>query len=211
MLSYQYKNSWVFIAKQHNVTIFNLELVEERKGFVCFQVSGKKVNKIFANEGGGHRFQRVSPTDKRGRVHTSTITIAILPELQQHEYCLDDKDLQYTTRRGSGAGGQHRNVTDSCVDLIHIPTGIKVTIDGRCQHKNKALARKILCAKLLDNERQQSILLRNRDRKQQVGCGMRGDKRRTIRVNDNQVVDHILGKSTTWKDYAKGNFDGLIK
>jgi len=99
--------------------------------------------------------------------------------------------------------------TDSCVDLIHIPTGIKVTIDGRCQHKNKALARKILSAKLLDNERKQGILLRNQDRKQQVGCGMRGDKRRTIRVNDNQVVDHITGKSVDYKSYIRGDLSWL--
>lgn len=82
-----------------------------------------------------------------------------------------------------------------------------VTVDGRDQHKNKALAKRILSAKLLAKERERGILQRNKSRRQQVGCGMRGDKRRTIRVNDNQVVDHILGKTISYKDYQKGNLD----
>ncbi len=191
-------------------SVFDIERINSRAGFVCFRVSGKKAAKIFSNEGGGHRWQRPSPTDKRGRVHTSTVTVAILPEPQQHEFHLDDKDLEITTRRGSGPGGQHRNKTDSCVDIKHKPTGITVTVDGRDQHKNKALAKQILRAKLLAKQREHDILQRNQDRKQQVGCGMRGDKRRTIRVGDNQVVDHVLNKIISYKDYAKGNFDGLI-
>jgi len=151
----------------------------------------------------------VPPNEKRGRTQTSTITVAVLSEPKQHEYHLDEKDLVITTRRGSGPGGQHRNKTDSCVDMKHIPTGIMVTVDGRCQHQNKALARSILCAKLLAGERERGILQRNKDRKQQVGCGMRGDKRRTIRVGDNQVVDHILGISMSYKDYIKGNLEAL--
>ena len=86
-----------------------------------------------------------------------------------------------------------------------------VTVDGRDQHKNKALAKRILCAKLMAKERERGILKRNKDRKQQVGCGMRGDKRRTIRVGDNQVVDHVLGKTVSYKDYVKGNFGGLVQ
>ena len=151
------------------------------------------------------------PTERRGRTQTSTITVAVLPEPAQHEYHLDEKDLVITTRRGSGPGGQHRNKTDSCVDIKHKPTGIMVTVDGRDQHKNKALAKRILCAKLLAKERERGILQRNKDRKQQVGCGMRGDKRRTIRVGDNQVVDHVLGKAVSYKDYTRGNWDGFTK
>ena len=144
-------------------------------------------------------------------MQTSTITVAVLPEPEQHEYHLDDKDLVITTRRGSGPGGQHRNKTDSCVDMKHTPTGLMVTVDGRDQHKNKALARKILCAKLIARERERDTLERNKNRKQQVGCGMRGDKRRTIRVGDNQVVDHVLGKTVSYKNYVKGDFTGLVE
>ena len=178
---------------------------------MCFRVSGKRAAKIFSNEAGGHRWQRIPPTEKRGRVQTSTITVAVLPEPKQHECHLDDKDLVIITRRGSGPGGQHRNKTDSCVDIKHKPTGIMVTVDGRDQHKNKALAKRILSAKLLAKERERGILQRNQKRRQQVGCGMRGDKRRTIRVGDNQVVDHILGKTVSYKEYVKGNLDELTR
>lgn len=166
---------------------------------------------MFSNEAGGHRWQRVPPTEKRGRRQTSTITVAVLAEPQEHEYHLDERELQIFTRRGSGNGGQHRNMTDSCVDVVHKPTGIKVTIDGRYQHKNKALAKQILRAKLLARERERDIIQRNKNRKQQIGCGMRGDKRRTIRVHDNQVIDHVLDKTISYKDYAKGNFDQLMR
>ena len=149
------------------------------------------------------------PTEKRGRRQTSTITVAVLPELQRNQRRVDRKDVDFLTRRGSGKGGQHRNVTDSCVDAIHRPTGLKVTIDGRSQSANKELALEILSAKILAKQREHGILERNRNRRKQVGCGMRGDKRRTIRVNDNQVVDHVLGKTITYKDYAKGNLDGF--
>lgn len=184
--------------------------MEERPGFVCFRVQGKKARQVFANESGGHRWQRIPETEKRGRVQTSTITVATLPEPQQHECILDARDLEITTRRGSGPGGQHKNKTDSCVDVKHKPTGLVVSIDGRSQHANRALALEILRAKLLARERERGILQRNESRRQQVGCGQRGDKRRTIRVHDNQVVDHVLGKTTTYKDYAKGILDGLV-
>lgn len=193
------------------VTVFDIEVIDERRGFVCFRVSGKRASQIFKNEAGGHRFQRIPPNEKRNRVQTSTITVAVLPEPEQHEFHLDERDIVITTRRGSGPGGQHKNKTDSCVDIKHTPTGIMVTVDGRDQHKNKALAKRILCAKLMAKERERGILQRNKDRKQQVGCGMRGDKRRTIRVGDNQVVDHILGKTVSYKNYVKGDFTGLVK
>ena len=162
------------------------------------------------NEAGGHRWQRIPPTEKKGRRQTSTITVAVLPEPQFHEYKLSDRDLKITTRRGSGPGGQHKNKTDSCVDVVHTPTGTKVTVDGRQQHKNKEMALRILRAKLAAADTERGILERNRDRKSQVGCGMRGDKRRTIRVNDNNVVDHILNKTVSYKDYIRGNLDGFL-
>ena len=186
-------------------------MIDTRPGFVSFKVSGKKAAKIFENEAGGHRVQRIPPNERRGRRQTSTITVAVLKEPAPHECKLDVRDLEYTTRRGSGAGGQHRNVTDSCVDLVHKPTGTKVTVDGRCQHKNKALALQILRAKILAKQREDGILRHNKDRKQQIGCGMRGDKRRTIRVNDNTVTDHLLGKSTSWKEYQRGNLDAFTR
>lgn len=178
---------------------------------MCFRATGKRAAEVFSNESGGHRWQRASPTDKRGRTHTSTITVAVLSEPDKHEYHLDEREIVITTRRGSGPGGQHKNKTDSCVDIKHIPTGITVTVDGRHQHKNKVLAKSILSAKLLTIKRERDTIERNKDRKQQLGCGMRGDKRRTIRVGDNQVVDHLLGKTIAFKQYEKGNLDGFIQ
>lgn len=173
-------------------------------------MSGQLASKLFANEAGGHRFQRVPPNERRGRVQTSTITVAVLPEAKANQVTIREQDLEWRTRRGSGPGGQHRNKTESTVDLLHKPTGIKVTADSRSQYQNKVTALEILRAKLLDSQRERGILERNRERKSQVGLGMRGDKRRTIRVQDNQVVDHELRKVTTYKEYAKGNFDGLV-
>lgn len=198
------------MPRLRRVTVFEIELLEERIGFVCFRASGQLASKVFANEAGGHRFQRVPPNEKRGRVQTSTITVAVLPEPQERDLVIHERDLEWQTRRGSGPGGQHRNKTESTVDLIHKPTGIKVTADSRSQHQNKVAALQILRAKLLDSQRQRGILERNRERKAQVGLGMRGDKRRTIRVQDNQVTDHELNKTTTYKDYTRGNLDAFI-
>ncbi len=117
---------------------------------------------------------------------------------------LDVKDLEWSYRRGSGPGGQHKNKRDTCVDLKHKPSGLVVTADGRSQAENKINALEVLRAKLLANQRACGILKRNRERKDQIGCGMRGDKRRTIRVGDNQVIDHELGKTLSYKEYSKG-------
>lgn len=133
-----------------------------------------------------------------------------MAEPKAHELKIPESDLEYTTRRGSGPGGQHRNKTDSCVDLKHLPTGLRVSVDGRKQHQNKVLALQILRAKILDKQQNRDILQRNENRREQIGCGMRGDKRRTIRVGDNQVTDHVLGKTISYREYAKGNLDGLL-
>ena len=191
-------------------TVFDVELINERSGFACLRITGKGADKIFANEGGGHRWQRIPETERRGRKQTSTITVAVLSEPKENELKINDNDLEWITRRGSGPGGQHRNKTESCVDLKHIPTGIKVTADSRSQHQNKVMALQILRARLLDKQRNGDILKRNDDRRQQIGVGMRGDKRRTIRVQDDQVVDHILDKTISYKEYSRGNFEGLI-
>jgi peptide chain release factor 1 len=173
---------------------------------VALRIKGKGAAQIFANEAGGHRFQRVPPNERNGRVHTSTITVATLPEPQEHELRLDERDLEWKTRRGSGPGGQHRNKTESCVDLTHKPTGIKVTADSRSQHENKVAALQILRAKLLELQRNKATADRNSVRQDQIGCGMRGDKRRTIRVQDNMVTDHILNQTMPYNDYERGNW-----
>lgn len=176
---------------------------------IIFRATGKDAQKVFEHEAGGHRWQRIPPTEKRGRRQTSTITVAVLPEPTQKELYIDQKDLEWTTRRGSGPGGQHRNKTDSCVDLKHKPSGLVVTIDGRSQSQNKQLALQILRAKLLDLQQSHATLKQNANRKNQIGCGMRGDKIRTIRVHDNMVVDHQLNQKISYVQYSKGNFSWI--
>ncbi len=187
--------------------VFDLEFVEERPGIVVIRVSGKGAAELFANEPGGHRWQRTPPNEKRGRVHTSTITVAVLTEPREHELRIDPRDIEVETMRGSGAGGQHRNVTDSAVRITHKPTGTVVRCESeRSQSSNKETAMSVLRAKLLELQRTGASNERAQDRKRQVGSGMRGDKRRTIRVQYDQVTDHVDGRTWRYKDYARGNW-----
>ena len=190
--------------------VFDLELLVDRPGLLTFRIDGPRALQTFAHEAGGHRWQRVPPTEKRGRVHTSTVTVAVLPVPESSTMRLDPKDLKWTMCRGSGAGGQHRNVTDSAVQLVHIPTGTTVRCEKeRSQHRNKAMALDLLRAKLHAADRGAKASKRASKRKNQVGTGMRGDKRRTVRVQDGVVTDHILGHKWRYKDYIRGNFSTM--
>jgi peptide chain release factor 1 len=132
-----------------------------------------------------------------------------LAEVSPKEVQINEKDLDWKYTRGTGPGGQHKNKTDSCVSLTHIPTGIKVKVDGRSQSSNKANALFVLKARL--KEQQVSKFYNNRAdvRKQQVGSGMRGDKIRTIRVRDNKVTDHELNVKMSYKEYSRGDLSKL--
>lgn len=166
--------------------------------------------RAFAHEAGGHRFQRVPPTEKRGRVHTSTITVSVLPEPSPSDFRLDDRDLDFKTCRGSGAGGQHRNTTDSAVQVTHKPTGIQVRVESeRSQHQNKEMAKNLLRARLMQAEHEAVEDARNAKRRKQIGGGARGDKRRTIAIQRDQVIDHVTGKSTSAKSYLRGDVMSL--
>ena len=150
------------------------------------------------------------PNEKRGRVQTSTITVAVLEEPTEAQIRLDIRDLDIRTCRGSGAGGQHRNKTESAVQVTHKPTGVQVRCEGeRSQHQNRDEALRLLRAKLLEHERNVKKSSRNHDRRTQVGTGMRGDKIRTIAVQRDQVTDHRTGKQITVKSFMRGDLDGL--
>jgi len=187
-------------------------MVEERPGFLSFRVIGKGALEAFKNEPGGHRWQRVPPTEKRGRVQTSTVTVAVLEEPQEHEVAIDPADLEESFCRGSGAGGQHRNKTDTAVLLRHKPTQILVRVDGgRSQHANRLTAMAVLRAKLKAAADEGAQVRRSRRRRDQVGTGMRGDKRRTVAVQRDSVVDHVTGRSTSFKDYQRGRLEKLAQ
>jgi peptide chain release factor 1 len=140
-------------------------------------------------------------------VHTTTVTVAVLEEPGRDEATIRPEDVDIETMRGSGAGGQHRNKTDSAVRARHRPTGIEVRCESeRSQHQNRELAMRVLAARVSDLVRSTARGERDADRRRQVGSGMRGDKRRTIRTQDDQVTDHVDGRTWRYKAYARGDW-----
>jgi peptide chain release factor 1 len=187
----------------------SIETLTDRPGYLAFRCTGKDAERAFAHEAGGHRWQRVPPNEKRGRVHTSTVTVAVLREPTATEVHLHDRDLDIRTTRSGGPGGQHANKTDSAVIITHKPTGISVRVETKSQHRNKELAMGILRARLHDAEHLRLSANRNARRRAQVGCGARGDKRRTIAVQRGTVNDHVTGKSMRVKGYLRGDITEL--
>ena len=169
------------------------------------RATGADARALFAGEVGGHRWQRVPPNERRGRVHSSTITVAVLDEAVVRELELPEHELAWSTCRASGSGGQHLQKTDSAVQLTHLPTGISVRSEGeRSQHANRAVALHTLRERLTELQREQDRAARAAERRGQVGTGMRGDKRRTVRVQDDVVVDHVTGRTWRYRDYVRG-------
>jgi peptide chain release factor 1 len=198
------------MASLPNGVVFSLELLDQRPGVIIFRAVGKNAYGIFSTEPGGHRWQRIPPTEKKSRVHTSTFTVVVLPELKAKDMDLDPKDLKWAFARGSGKGGQHKNKTDTCVRLTHLPTKMSVRIDGRSQPANKVIALQVLQARVSLYLKQGAHKATAKDRKDQAGSGQRGDKVRTIRLKDGIVTNHISGNKTSYKKYAAGNFDELF-
>lgn len=182
---------------------------EERDGYVSIWLTGKNVKKIFENEIGNHRWQRVPPTERKGRVHTSSITVALLEENDYKEVDIHPSEYRLETTRGTGNGGQHKNTTDSCVVVTHHATGIKVVRDGRDQHKNKEDALKELKKRVNEFYRTGHTEDIVEERRDQIGKGDRGDKRRTYRVKDGVVIDHITNKTANIKDIYRGKIQLL--
>ena len=189
---------------------FSCETLDERPGLLIFRVTGTGANRVFTNEGGGHRWQRIPPTERNGRVHTSTVTVAVLPEPTAVEVEIRQQDIEWTACRGSGAGGQARNKTSNAVQMKHSPTGVSVRVESeRSQRQNYDNALGLLRARIQVAATARVEGARAGERKAQVGTGQRGDKIRTYRTQDDVVTDHRTGKKARLKDVLRGDLSEL--
>ena len=179
---------------------------------ISFIVQGEGAYSRFRFESGVHRVQRVPETETQGRIHTSTCTVAVLPELEESEFNLDLNDVQIDTFRSSGAGGQKVNKTSSAIRVTHLPTGTVVECqDERSQYKNKARALSILASRLAQAERERQDAAVSARRRAQVGTGMRNERIRTYNFPQGRVTDHRIGLTLYKLDAVmNGDLDELI-
>ena len=186
----------------------------EAGGFslISFNVIGDGVYGKLKHESGSHRVQRVPKTETQGRVHTSTATVLVMPEMEEVDVQINKSDLRIDTYRASGAGGQHINKTDSAVRITHLPTGIVATSqDGRSQHDNRDKAMKALVARVYDYFQSQQTEAIDSERKSKVGTGDRAEKIRTYNYPQNRVTDHRIGLTIQQLDrIIEGKLDDII-
>ena len=204
---YAERNRW----KTEDIDISVTELGGLKEAI--FSISGKGVYSKLKFESGVHRVQRVPETESQGRVHTSTATVAVLPEVEDVQVHIDEKDLKVDTLRSSGAGGQHVNKTESCIRLTHLPTGIVVLCqDERSQTKNREKAMRVLKSRLYDFYQSQYDKEYSENRRSQVGTGDRSERIRTYNFPQGRVTDHRIGLTLHSIDnFMLGDIDEMVE
>lgn len=204
---YAEKNGWkVEILSSHETGIGGFKEI-------IVLISGDKVYSRLKYESGTHRVQRVPETETQGRIHTSAVTVAVLPEADDVDVDINPVDLRIDVYRASGAGGQHVNKTESAVRITHIPTGLVVQCqDERSQHKNKAKAMKVLAARLLELKQKEQQSQLSQERKAMVGTGDRSERIRTYNFPQGRITDHRIGLTLyRLEDVMQGDLDEIIE
>jgi peptide chain release factor 1 len=206
-LAYASRRGWNVETLSHDVS--DLGGVNQ----VTFVVRGNDAWQRLKFEGGPHRVQRVPVTESQGRIHTSSATVAVLPEVDEVEVAIDDRDLQIDVYRSSGAGGQHVNTTDSAVRITHVPSGLVVTMqDERSQLQNRARAMQVLRARLYEIAERERDAEQSAERRSQVGGGGRSEKIRTYNFKENRVTDHRIGFTIyRLSDVLAGDLDLVVE
>jgi len=204
---YSIKRSWKFSMTDSNQTSLN--------GYKTFigRIEGENSYDDLKQESGVHRIQRIPKTEKAGRVHTSTASVAVLPEIEPKLMEINSNDLEVTFSRGGGPGGQNVNKVETAVRILHKPTGIVISSRSeRSQHANREAALSILRAKLYESQRQSEMEKLGATRKEQIGSAERSEKIRTYNFPDDRITDHRIGKK--WHNIEKileGDLDPIVK
>lgn len=203
-------------AAAHRFKVEDIDVNETELGGIkeaVFQISGDSVYRLLKYESGAHRVQRVPETETQGRIHTSTATVAVLPEAEDVNVEINEKDLKIDTYRSGGAGGQHVNKTDSAVRMTHLPTGIVVQCqDERSQIKNREKAMRVLKSKLYDYYQSQADAEYRENRRTQVGTGDRSERIRTYNFPQGRVTDHRINMTLYSIDsFMNGNIDEMTE
>jgi len=216
LFAQEVRRMYYMYAEKNRLRIEEIYIYETELGGLkeaSFSVIGNNAYSKFKWESGVHRVQRVPETESQGRIHTSTITVAVLPEVEDIDVTIEDRDLKVDTYRSSGAGGQHINKTESAIRITHIPTGIIVACqEERSQVKNRDKAMKMLKSKLYNLYQTQADKELSQKRKAQVGTGDRSERIRTYNYPQGRVTDHRIGFTVyTLTEYLNGDIDEMIE